>query len=135
MTGPTILQMAVDTHYCISLLTSPIHIDNNFNQILQTHIHHSIRPVVTDFQSSSFVIWNGSAFSLNLDVLSFLLIAFWEPPCCPSNKRKDNKFKLVHSILVFYSHLKHMPYNHCTLEKGQFKEIIRNPKLTRHSCQ
>lgn len=48
-----VLQVAVDTCCCMSFLTSSIYFSFRF--------HYSIRPVTTDFRSSSSVIWHTSA--------------------------------------------------------------------------
>lgn len=41
-----------------------VHNNDDFDQKLHFWIHHSIRPVVTNFQSSSSLIWRISAFLL-----------------------------------------------------------------------
>lgn len=52
------------THCCISLLNCSERRFEELKQIFQIWIHYCIRPVTTDFQSNSCVIWVTSAFSL-----------------------------------------------------------------------
>lgn len=43
-------------HCYTPLLTSSVHTDKNVNQKFQIWIHHSMKPITTDFESNSHVI-------------------------------------------------------------------------------
>lgn len=49
--GMHILQMTVETHCCIFLLTSTVYTGSDFNQKPQVWIHHLATPVANDYSS------------------------------------------------------------------------------------
>lgn len=131
-----VLLMAAHTHCLTAPLTSYVHICKDLGQKLQICIHHFTRFVVTDFKSSSYVIWNILAFTHHFCTLQ---TASWQVPESISASLIRLHWILngwtegPRSLLIFFSFIKFLQENY--KKSGFFEQDMSGSSRYLHSTQ